>query len=421
MLRQARSTLLEQARGRRLVVLVDDAHLLDDGSAALLHQLATSRDGFVLLTVRSGEPLPSTIEPLSKDGIAERLELMPLPDETVEDLVGRVLGGEVDGWTRRELVRVAGGNMLFLRELLHSGLSSEVLARGGGIWRWRGPMVPDGALRGLIEERVRSAGTEARRLLEAVAAAEPVGPVLLRGLGSDELATRCEAAGLLTTERDGARTHVRLAHPLYAEVVRATTGGLRAREIELRLADALEATGARRQDDVLRIATWRLEAGIRPGPETLAGAAARALERADFRLAERLARAAGDGGGGFTPHVLLAQALMAQQRSGEAEEVLRAIPGTTDAEVARAAITRSINLFWGLGRTAEAEAVIRRAREEVADPTERTDLSATRAVSLFASAAPPRRSPRRRRSSRSRRGDRPPRCSRTPSAPPARR
>ena len=37
------------------MVFVDDAHLLDNGSAILLHHLALTRAATVLATVRSGE------------------------------------------------------------------------------------------------------------------------------------------------------------------------------------------------------------------------------------------------------------------------------------------------------------------------------------------------------------------------------
>ena len=45
----------------RTVVVVDDAHLLDDGSAALVLHLATSTMAAVIATVRSGEPCPDAV------------------------------------------------------------------------------------------------------------------------------------------------------------------------------------------------------------------------------------------------------------------------------------------------------------------------------------------------------------------------
>jgi len=37
---------------------IDDAHLLDDMSAALVHQLAASGRAYVIATVQAGEPVP---------------------------------------------------------------------------------------------------------------------------------------------------------------------------------------------------------------------------------------------------------------------------------------------------------------------------------------------------------------------------
>src|SRR4029079_13369030 len=52
-----RAALAEQAGERRLLVSVDDAHLLDDHSATLVLQLAMSMPSVVVATVRTGEPV----------------------------------------------------------------------------------------------------------------------------------------------------------------------------------------------------------------------------------------------------------------------------------------------------------------------------------------------------------------------------
>ena len=40
----------------RLIVGVDDAHCLDEASAAVILQLAVTTDAFLIITTRSGEP-----------------------------------------------------------------------------------------------------------------------------------------------------------------------------------------------------------------------------------------------------------------------------------------------------------------------------------------------------------------------------
>jgi len=90
---------------------------------------------------------------------------------------------------------------------------------------------------------------------------------------------------------------VRLAHPLYAEVIGARVSPLRARAVFRELTAAVEAAGSRGLDDRLRVATWQLEAGVSgSAPGQLMSAAQLALDISDFGLAERLARAAAMAG-----------------------------------------------------------------------------------------------------------------------------
>ena len=67
-----------------LVVFVDDAHLLDDGSATMLHQLAMTGAATVLATVRTGESAPDAVVALWKDGPAERIELQVLEGAAIK-------------------------------------------------------------------------------------------------------------------------------------------------------------------------------------------------------------------------------------------------------------------------------------------------------------------------------------------------
>ena len=91
----------EHIRAVPLVVFVDDTHLLDDGSATLVHQLAMTGAATVLLAVQSGERAPDPVVSLWKDGLAERIEVGTLGDAAVEELLATVLGGPVDAVASR--------------------------------------------------------------------------------------------------------------------------------------------------------------------------------------------------------------------------------------------------------------------------------------------------------------------------------
>src|SRR5262245_37218648 len=52
LLARARDALAERASGSRLVLCVDDGHLLDDASAVLVHQLVAAGEAFAVVTLR---------------------------------------------------------------------------------------------------------------------------------------------------------------------------------------------------------------------------------------------------------------------------------------------------------------------------------------------------------------------------------
>src|SRR5262249_1614970 len=138
----AREALLRHAVGRRLVLCVDDGHLLDHGSAALVHQLVAAGEVMAVVTVRLRAPVPDAVQALWKDELCTRLELRELTPADLERLLRDALGGPVDGRTLALLWELTRGNALFARELVRHGLEEGALVEDGAIWRWRGPPGP---------------------------------------------------------------------------------------------------------------------------------------------------------------------------------------------------------------------------------------------------------------------------------------
>ena len=171
---------MQEAGGGPLVLGVDDAHLLDAMSAALVHQFALQANGFVVVTIRTGGPAtPDPVVALWKDGLAERLEIQPLGRDEADELVACGLRGQVDGTTLDWLWRLRRGNPLFLRELILGGLASGALSVASGVWRWDGPMIAPPRLIELVEACLGGLDSPERDLLELVAFGEPLGVGLL--------------------------------------------------------------------------------------------------------------------------------------------------------------------------------------------------------------------------------------------------
>jgi predicted ATPase len=254
-----------------LFLLVDDAHQLDEHSAALLHQAAAHRVASVVLTTRSGEPAPAVLTQLWKDRIAERVEIGPLDQGATKLLIQEVLGGPVDGLTMSELWQRSAGNPLFLRELIMGGLESGDLARDGDVWRLSGPISPSSRLSELVRNRLGSLPTAQRTIIDVLAVADVAALETLQSLADEAAVEALEARHLITVEQSGNRMLVRFAHPIYGEVTFASMPRSRARRVMRALAARLERTGAHRPDDLLRLALWRLDGGSCAQPGSAAG------------------------------------------------------------------------------------------------------------------------------------------------------
>lgn len=385
LLHQTARHLVSRADGQRAVLCVDDAHLLDDASATLVRQLAATRTAFVVVTAPTGTHVPDPIFALWKDRMVDRLDVRPLNRAEADELLAAALEGQVDGATLHQLWRLTLGRPLFLRELVEGGLDSDYLAQEDGVWRWRGPLTPTPRLVDLIETQMGVLKPGERLLVEMLAFGESVGIEMLTRAGAGRVLASIERRGLLASEKVGRRVEVRLAHPMYAAVVRMQTPARRSREVHRMLADTLTATPSRRAVDRLRIASWRLAAGLPTAPDMLVTAAGRALESKDYRLAERLARAAVERGVGFAAHHRLARALVGLARCQEAETILSGLDPAelTGNERTQLAITRSTNLYWGLGSADQAEQSLRRAAATNLSQRKRDELDTVRAGFLL--------------------------------------
>ncbi|MBV8928320.1 MAG: ATP-binding protein, partial [Mycobacteriaceae bacterium] len=76
--RRVMRSLLSPERRSRVLIGVDDAHLLDGLSAHVVHQLAQSKQARLVVTLRTGADEPDAVTALWKDGLLARLDLDPL-------------------------------------------------------------------------------------------------------------------------------------------------------------------------------------------------------------------------------------------------------------------------------------------------------------------------------------------------------
>ncbi|MGI5460001.1 LuxR C-terminal-related transcriptional regulator [Streptomyces sp. CA-249302] len=211
------------------LLLIDDAQLLDDASAALVHQLAVHGRTRLIVVAADGAPVPGAVSRLWTGELLPRLALEPLPREDTEQLLTTALGGPVEPLTLNRLLHLSRGDLRLLRDLVDAVRERGLLTRDRDTdaWAWRGqvPMAP--ALRARAAEALDRPHREERTTLERLAFSEPL-PLDMDALGDLRVLESLEADDLIRIDDDGA---VRLAHPLHGPVLRAAAGRLRARRL----------------------------------------------------------------------------------------------------------------------------------------------------------------------------------------------
>jgi DNA-binding CsgD family transcriptional regulator len=363
----------------RLVVIFDDTQDLDDASMAVLDHLVETGGIFAVLTVRPGDTGPRGLHDLWKDERMLRIEIEPLDRAHIDALVGAVLGGPVDRAALQALMSQSGGNVLFLRELLQGALESGALVSQRGIWRLDGSLAASPRLLDLIDERFRGLSRSERETLELVALGEPLELAILTSLLPEQVVEGLERRGLLEASAGWSGPDVRLAHPLYGEVVRARLSRVRRARLCRSLAEVTEAAGPLRARDVLRVAIWSLDGGG-GSPAVTLQAAKMAYRDEDYALAIRLAESAWNRWGLLEAAILLAESIDVHGRLADVERVLRAALPLADNDIDRTAVANGLAsaIFYSPERAAEADQLLSDTSAAVSDLASRRSLEAQR-------------------------------------------
>jgi DNA-binding CsgD family transcriptional regulator len=372
------------------VLLLDDAHALDAASLTIVDRLLAQQALFCITTVRAGATIPDTVTKWWRDERAVRIDLAELDEVDVDTLLHIALEGPLDSAASVGLWRASRGNVLALRELVLGARAQNVLVNRGGVWSLDGGLRAPPRLRELIEARIAGLDPAAQAVVERLALCQPLGLAQLETAAGLTVLEDLERDGLIAVRSDGRRESVRLAHPLHGEVLRGRISALRRRSILLTEAEVVEACGARRREDPIRIATWRLEATGRADPGLLVLAACLARYDQNFSRAAELARAALDAEPSAAAGLVLGEALYNLGSFEQAEQALAAATelAVLDEHIVRIATVRRRNLFRGCRREAEAVAVGQAAASRVTSPTARDELRAGEAEVMAISGHP---------------------------------
>lgn len=367
LLASARETLVSQGG---YVLSVDDAHLLDDLSATLLHQIAVDHSGRILATVRAGEPVPAAVTALWKDGFLRRIDLPPLTKAESVRLVESVIGGRLEGLSADMMWESSGGNPLFLRYLVEGSIDAGTLRNVDGVWQLRGPTAVPSGLATLMEARLEQAGPRAADALRFLALYEPLDIDTLTELAGDDAVETAEAKGLIHFVQDGSTLTARFSHPLIGDVVRSGLGRAVARRLNGELAGVLRRQALDNAASRIKMAQLSIDSDADVDDDLLITAAKDAVYLSNLPLGERFARVAFDRSGSLQAAELLSRALQWQGRPADADAILaRFDPADLDEwQLARWGTPRASFLFWGMSDAAGAHRVLDEVRAGVTHP-----------------------------------------------------
>ncbi len=360
-----------------LLLAVDDAQHLDDASVALLATIVDSTSARLVLTIRTETPPPAALTDLLETCRAEHTEVGPLTRAESDELVGEILG-EVAPRLRGQLWRSTRGNPLMLKEMV-AGIGRRLARDAAGRVTISGAL-PTERLVDLARSRLLALDPEVGHAVELLSLAGSLPErVLLRlvsGAALDELVT----TGLATRFPSDGVLSVATAHPLYSDILRASLGDFRARELYTELLESVDGSTA--SLDPLRLASWQLQAGtVRDAGLAITGVRA-AIARGDQALAERLLHQVA----GMVPvavETLFRATLMI--RAGETDRAERLLAGADptgldDAMFVEFALTRAFNLAFDLGRISDADGVLRAAQRQDRPPVVAQRIAIERAT-----------------------------------------
>ena len=269
--------LAEAAERHPVLAVVDDAHWLDDASAAALlfvaRRLRLERVALVF-AVRDGDVRGFEAPDLSA------LHLAGLDLDAVTALLGERTGSTVTGEVGARLLASTGGNPLALVEL-PGVLSADQLAGRASL---PGRLPVTRTVERVFRDRARRLSPGAQRLLLVASADDStqirtvVTAAANVGAGAGALA-EAESSGLVTVDAG----RLRLRHPLVRSAIYTAATSVERRRVHAALADAM--TGP---DEVDRRAWHLAEAATGPDEEVAAAlddAARHALRRSGYEAA----------------------------------------------------------------------------------------------------------------------------------------
>ncbi|WP_181419832.1 helix-turn-helix transcriptional regulator [Arthrobacter psychrolactophilus] len=272
------------------LVVIDDAHAIDEGTAELFVSLVKSGTINIVASHSKRKRMPDPLPQLWSTGIAENIILKPLNQEQGHTFCESMLAGHVTPATSWHYWSTAAGNPLFLYLLINEAVEQGLLRQHDGTWVGEPATLVHGRrLDDAVMGMLRGLTREGQEALNLVALAEPLAESELQRLFSPDAVAELLAWPLISYQSSSSE-HLVLANPIYGQVIRELVPITQSRVLHEQLIGDLTDDGAPKES-LLRRVLWALEVGVEVSDATLLRAAVLATKLFQSATALHLAEA----------------------------------------------------------------------------------------------------------------------------------
>ncbi|MHA7141958.1 LuxR C-terminal-related transcriptional regulator [Arthrobacter sp. Sr33] len=281
----------KECPGRVPLVVIDDAHELDQESSYLLAQLAIAGTVKVAaLTINGGwhhRDLPA----LEEDGLLVRFDLQPLTIQEAGEICERLLGARMVRGAVSYFTAESGGNPLFLRSAISHAVRSQALIQREGHWVLiEEPFGVDESLRDLGESSILDLSDAEGDVLDCLALSGPERTDHVARLGASPAVHRLIELGLVREDPTNPQV-IGCYPPLYSRIIRSLVPSHRSSELRTAFLDSVTEPWTAGAHNQVQQLNWALDCGVEVDDQALVEGARLASIHHDHQSALRLAAA----------------------------------------------------------------------------------------------------------------------------------
>ena len=251
----------KRAAQKPLLLIVDDAHDLDEPTAGILAELAAAGWAKLVVGAAARPGLPEPLLQLWFEGIAERYDLRPLTLAQATELLENELGAQVLPNVAEILWEASGGNPLLLIGLIDDARSEGTLLQRNGVWLLARHLNSHGQrLTDVVRRQMLRRSPSERQALNLIALAEPVARDLIDSVVGDEVVASLIDHELIRAAGPDS-PEVRLWHSVYGDTLRALISPARSLQLRQSLLPLLESEPSS-DEGLLRHVSWSMDCGV---------------------------------------------------------------------------------------------------------------------------------------------------------------